>query len=368
MSSHRWSIESDGETIDSFTTWAALASPKSPKHWKLGRSAYECAASWFDRDGRPAVPGELAELLRTSGATEGAKILKVLPEHRVRFDDLPGEPRNADVNVLAEDRNGRIAISIEAKADEPFGERVSDVLESAVRKIAADKPSNAVLRVQQLAASIFGKSGCERLPLGDVRYQLLTGIAGAIAFARDVKASVAVFVVHEFVTDETHDEKHLQNMRDLNAFVERLTRGWMNALPAKELVGPIAYGGSPLFPDGERPALYIGKIRRVTRSKDALGVFGVPVEQLERSFGPAADGGECRETFDEVRPYAFAEGGGVYLADGANGYFVVTSEGALADLLNEEMPSAHVRRFDSAMAREVWCAERYARLTRAENL
>lgn len=117
--------------------------------------------------------------------------------------------------------------------------------------------------------------------------------------------------------------------------------GGSNALPAKGLIGPIAYGGSPLFPDGEQPRCCIGKIRRVTRSKGALGVFGVPVEKLERSFGPAADDGDWRETFDEVRPYAFAEGGGVYLADGANGYFVVTRGGA-ADLLNEEMPSAHI--------------------------
>ena len=359
----QWHIESEGARINSLAHWEKLAGPKSPKHWKPGRSAYECASSWFGSNGRPAIPSELVNLLRSSEATDGAKVLKVLPEHRVRFDDLPGEPRNADVNVIAEGREGTIAISLEAKADEPFGELVSDVLESAVRKIVADTPTNGVLRVQQLAASIFAKGGCERLPLGDVRYQLLTGVAGVIAFARDVKASVAVFVVHEFVTDQTDDAKHLQNMRDLNAFVERLTRGRMNALPGNELFGPIAYGGSPLFPDGERPALYIGKIRRVTRSKGALGVFGVPVEKLERSFKPAADDGHW-EGFDEVRPYALAEGGGVYLAQNSDGYFVATSEGALADLLDEELPSAYVRRFDSAMAREVWCAERYARLQR----
>lgn len=358
----RWVIESDGHNIISLADWEKHAGPKSPKHWKPGRSAYECAASWFGRDGRPAIPVELTELLRSSGVTDDAKVLKVLPEHRVRFDDLPGEPRNADVNVIAEGRDGRIAISIEAKADEPFGERVSDVLESAVRKIATDQPSNAVLRVQQLAASVFGKGAWERLPLGDVRYQLLTGIAGALAFAREEKASVAVFVVHEFVTEQTEDEKHLQNLRDLNAFVERLTRGRMNALRCTELVGPIAYPGSPLFRGGEQPALYLGKMRRVTRANGALGVFGVPAEQLEQSCEPSSEGQDWRDGFDDIRPYAHGEGGGVYLAQKADDYFVVTSQGALADLLDEELPSAYVRRFDSAMARAVWCAERYGRL------
>ncbi|MBK6845118.1 MAG: hypothetical protein IPG88_22945 [Gemmatimonadetes bacterium] len=207
-------------------------------------------------------------------------MLKVLPEHRVRFDDLPGEPRNADVNVIAEGREGTIAISLEAKADEPFGELVSDVLESAVRKIVADTPTNGVLRVQQLAASIFAKGGCERLPLGDVRYQLLTGVAGVIAFARDVKASVAVFVVHEFVTDQTDDAKHLQNMRDLNAFVERLTRGRMNALPGNELFGPIAYGAPRCF--GRRAT---GALHRQDPARDALERCAGGVRRAGREAG-----------------------------------------------------------------------------------
>ncbi len=355
-------IEKDGETVESLKRWEAVAGPKSATHWKPGRSAYESAAAWFGADGRPVVPRELSELLQSASVTDGAAVTRVLPEHRVRFDRLRGEPRNADVNVIAESPQGRIALSIEAKADEPFGERVEDVLESAIQKIASDTPTNAVLRVQQLAAAILGRGPWERLRLGDVRYQLLTGIAGAIALAREAQSPIAVFVVHEFVTEQTHDEKHLVNMRDLNAMVERLTKGEMNALACGRLIGPIAYPGSPLFEAGRRPKLYLAKIRRINRPKRGLGVFGTPVEKLGRSCEPLSDGTDWRQRFTNVRPLVSGEGGGVYVADAADGFFVVTSEGLFSDLLDEDLPSGFVRRFDSAMAREVWCAERYARL------
>ena len=76
----------------------------------------------------PTVPIELQQLLRTHPDIDGAVIFEAIPERKVRFDDIPGEPRNADLVCLAERANELIAISIEAKADETFGELVADVL------------------------------------------------------------------------------------------------------------------------------------------------------------------------------------------------------------------------------------------------
>jgi len=260
--------------------------------------------------------------------------------------------------------HGRIAISIEAKADEPFGKTTREVLESAVRRIARDEPTNAVTRVQQLARSLFGNERSKRLPLGDIRYQLLTGIAGAIAFAREQEAKVAVFVVHEFVTDQARDEEHLRNMRDLNAMVERMTHGGQIGVPCGKLNERIFYEGSPLFEEGVLPALYIAKVRRVTRSPGNLGVFGRPFEELvTRGDGvpPCASWGEA---FDEVERYGAGEGGGVYLAKNASGFFATTSEALFAGLLDEEISTSSVYRFESEMAREVWCTERFGELGR----
>ncbi len=360
--SRSWRIETNKGTITSLETWKEFAPPKSDAHWKPGRSAFECASTWFDQNGTPSVPTELAALLESSRVTEGAQIVRVQPEHRVRFDRLRGEPRNADVNVLLDGPAGRVALSIEAKADEPFGARVVDVLQAAVAKIAADTPTNAVLRVQQLASALFDKSKLARPPLGEMRYQLLTGIAGALAFANEVEAPCAMFVVHEFVTDSTEDKSHLQNLRDLNALVERLTDGHLSGIPCGRMVGPIHYPGAPLFASGQRPALYLAKARRVTRSSDSLGVFGVNHRLLEASCTPVPLGQNWRDMFDSVRPLARGEGGGIYLADNADGCFVVTSESALGELLDDGEPTEFLHRFESGMAREVWCNERFCQM------
>lgn len=360
--SRSWHIETSKGTITSLETWKKYAPPKSDAHWKSGRSAFECAASWFDENGNPSAPAELAALIESSHVTRGAQIVRVQPEHRVRFDRLRGEPRNADVNVLLDGPAGRVALSIEAKADEPFGARVVDVLQAAVAKIVADTPTNAVLRIQQLASALFDRSMLARQPLGEMRYQLLTGIAGAIAFANEVEAPSAVFVVHEFVTDSTEDKSHLQNLRDLNALVERLTGGRLSGIPCGRIVGPIAYPGSPLFTLGQRPALYLAKVRRVTRLSDSLGIFGVNYRRLEASCTPVPHEQNWRDMFDSVRPLARGEGGAIYLADNAEGYFVVTSESALAELLDDGEPTEFLHRFESDIAREVWCKERFAQL------
>ena len=66
--------------------------------------------------------------------------------------------------------------------------------------------------------------------------------------------------------------------------------------------------------------------------------------------------------FDSVRPLARGEGGGIYLADNADGCFVVTSESALGELLDDGEPTEFLHRFESGMAREVWCNERFCQM------
>jgi len=244
--------------------WFNLAPPKGGiEQWVPGRSAFECARAWCaDGDG-PCIPPELLALLSSRSETQNVTITSATPEHRVPFDDLPGEPRNADVVAVGDDPNGRLAINIEAKADEPFDQYVRDILLSAARRIAADEPTNSVKRIQNLAQSILPPRVNEAISLGDLRYQLLTGVAGAIAFASDVGANRAAFLVHEFITDRTDDEKHRTNTQDLDNFVLRLSRGLIPSVPSGVLLGPFRIPGLPLFRSA--PPLFLGKAVRNLR-------------------------------------------------------------------------------------------------------
>ncbi len=76
----------------------------------------------------------LRQLLDSREETRGMAIDTVLPEHRMLFDSHGGEPRNADLAFVGETPTGKVAVTIEAKADEPFGATVSETLAAALER------------------------------------------------------------------------------------------------------------------------------------------------------------------------------------------------------------------------------------------
>jgi len=58
----------------------------------------------------------------------------VTPEHQIRFDEHGGEPRNADLGFAGRTANAIVAVTIEAKADEPFGATVTQTLAGALER------------------------------------------------------------------------------------------------------------------------------------------------------------------------------------------------------------------------------------------
>lgn len=173
--------------------WFRFAAPAGGEgHWVDGRSAKELAKAWCGKGSGPAVPIELQELLSTHPDTAGAVIIEAIPEHKVAFDNIPGEPRNTDLVCISERVNQRIAISIEAKADEPFGELVTNVLRTP-------PPSRRPERLERLCQALLGSQPGDVPGIGELRYQLVYGVAAALAYAGQVDASHALFVVHEFV-------------------------------------------------------------------------------------------------------------------------------------------------------------------------
>src|SRR5687768_14162807 len=116
--------------ITNIGEWEQNAGPKLEHQWAPGRSALECATAWCEPDG-PVVPSEFAALF-AGHQFAGFEIECVQPEHCIRFDNLRGGPRNADLAIEATDRNGRIAITVEAKADEPFDGTLDEMMMAAL--------------------------------------------------------------------------------------------------------------------------------------------------------------------------------------------------------------------------------------------
>ncbi len=252
-------ITKDGRVIADLEDWRVRAGPKRAEQWKDGRSAKEAARAWLGA--APAIPKAVGEVLTQHQDFGEFQRWEAEPEKQVRFDKFRGEPPNIDVLLIGHDTDGPVVAAIEAKADEPFGYTVARTLAAAERRLAKNPRSKGVARLQQLTAAILG---VKPETVTDVRYQLLTATAAVVAEADRWSAERAVLIVHEFVTDETTDARHLANASDLDAFVSLLSRGVVGSVPAGALVGPFTLPGGA----AARPIrLYVGKATEDLRGR-----------------------------------------------------------------------------------------------------
>jgi hypothetical protein len=251
-------IEKNGKSINSVEDWRQLAGPKEKIHWKDHRSAKESAKAWF-RDGKAKLPSEIETIIEKSENFDLITIEMVEPEALLHFDEFSG-PSNMDVLVKGNDRHGNFIIGIEAKADESFSLFVKDIFSDAMETKIETPNTKKIIRIEQLAQSFFSKRNQNGKKIGELRYQLLTGLAGTIAYANRNNINRAVFLIHEFNTPRTVTENHKQNQIDLNNFINRLTNGEIKYFDVDILYGPLKIPGKPLF--DKIPDIYIGKVRK----------------------------------------------------------------------------------------------------------
>ena len=69
--------------------------------------------------------------------------------------------------------------------------------------------------------AVFGRPVDDRI--GRLKYQLLTGLAGALIEAKSQSADYAVFIVHEFISSSLDAKKMSRNAGDFQRFFEELT-------------------------------------------------------------------------------------------------------------------------------------------------
>jgi hypothetical protein len=234
--------------------WEGWVRPKEDYQWKPGRSAMELARAWFAQ-GNLACPAELDSLLRSNAHTAGSQLIMGEPEFVTRLPER-GEGRNHDLWLQAHCSAGGLTICVEAKADETFGNVISDEIKKAREGNARTR---LPARAEALLRLLFGKP-CNPLekPWSELRYQLITALAGTVIQATCDNSPTAVFVVHEFLGGKLDPERQTQNDMDLRAVVALLMPGCKD-FTTGTLVGPVQIMSGPHLTHSVD--LLIGKIQ-----------------------------------------------------------------------------------------------------------
>ena len=243
-------ISKNGHPLNTIEKWHQLAPPKSVIHWKDGRSAKENARSWIAA--APNLQPDVAQALENYPGIGPLRRWSAEPEARIPIDGFPGEQPNIDLLLVADDDRGPLVIAIEAKADEPFGDKLATRRRSAESTLA-DKPhSKALARVDKLI-NRFGLDFQQR-HVSHLRYQLLTATAAVLEEAKRRSSERAMLIVHEFVTPLTEQGKRKRNSTDLNNFLSAAF-GYGGQLSPGGVAGP--------FRIESALSLYVGKARTV---------------------------------------------------------------------------------------------------------
>lgn len=196
--------------INDETDWLIVAPPKGGlEQWKDGRSAKEFAR------------------FVTKFHDSFSKIIKEIVENNLHYtpESLTGEPeaktdlpptrssgpRNHDL-LLFDDR---IVIGIEAKVDEPFGDKT-------ILQEKKDASKDKAARIEWLKETILPEgSEIEDDDVKDLRYQLFTATAGTLLAAYDQDKSYCIFLVLSFhQKGEKITQKAKRNKESFDEFVK----------------------------------------------------------------------------------------------------------------------------------------------------
>jgi hypothetical protein len=229
------------------TDWRSrLGDPE--KHWRRGRSAFECAVSWeFGKTSSRGLPEQVAGILDTHALTRGAHLLVALPEHQV---EMPGggHPSQNDVWTLLRTPAATASMAVEAKSGESFDKYVADWERNAPSK--SDKPKRL--------AGLREILGIGEADIDGIRYQLLHRTASPLLEAARFNAAVAILLIQSF-----GGERDAGSYKDFNRFCELmecdpprntlaqssrktgvpLLMGWLDCQPASDKQVADSLGG-----------------------------------------------------------------------------------------------------------------------------
>ncbi|MBX3045219.1 MAG: hypothetical protein KIT33_10390 [Candidatus Kapabacteria bacterium] len=232
------------EPIITIDDWKRLCPPqKKDEHWKDGRSAKETAKLWIN--------GAPVEYLDTIKPLKVCSEI-VSPEYVSYFDKNGGNGRNHDLLIL--DTANKIVVGIESKVDEAFDKTVEKRYYDAIIDKDKNKDSLAKERVEELIPALFNQ---KLETISQLKYQLLTSVAGTIAEAKKKECKKAVFLVQTFISQQMNSKRHRQNQLDLDYFVEIISNGMYKIIHDGDLLHIGTLPGNEFIP--KDVDLYIGK-------------------------------------------------------------------------------------------------------------
>ena len=169
-----------------------LAKPDS--QWKRGFSAFETAVAWEGASSHPVgMPEAIAKLFRESAFGE-ATLLLAIAEHKVPLIGGNADSQ-CDVWGLLNTTSGGLSLSIEAKANESFGEANEPLDKWLLAGKSERSRRNRRDRWEHIRAHLPSVPDDAYLP---VPYQLLHRCAAAVIEAQRFGLPNAAFIVQSF--------------------------------------------------------------------------------------------------------------------------------------------------------------------------
>ena len=178
-------------------------------HWKRGASAMELAIQWTMASVRPGsgLPESVEQVLKTVPGGDRCRVKLAIPELQTELDGK-GKPSQTDLWLLLDTAAGFVSLSVEAKADESFGELTGKWLD-------VKKDEGRWVRLRSLCSELGLDPDGELVKA--LMYQLLHRTVATLKEAREWKASAAVMLVQCFGEGSRESEESWQHFRDLCA-------------------------------------------------------------------------------------------------------------------------------------------------------
>jgi hypothetical protein len=192
-----------------------LAKPEN--QWRRRYSAFETAVSWETASGHPwGLPEPIRELFRESIFGEATLVLAIA-EHKVPLDGGRADSQ-CDVWALLDTPTGGVSLSVEAKANETFGQGNESLRDWLVAGESEQSLRNREDRWKHIAEHLPNAAATA---YSLVPYQVLHRCAAAVIEARRFRMPNAAFIVQSFAAPPESFEAFSEFCQAINLKAER---------------------------------------------------------------------------------------------------------------------------------------------------